>query len=261
MRTVRCDALSDLPQVGHAFSTRSGPGGADFDLGSHDTADPIIDRRRRALCEAAGLSGLKPRILHQVHGATVLRAKAATDASAPERADGLLALRGEADREVPAVRCADCVPLLLADREARAVGAVHAGWRGVAAGIAGEAGAALRRQGIEPSGLIALLGPAIDACCYTVGEEVVEAVCRATGVDAGVLVTPREGGAGLDLRRALGLQLEKAGLARGSVHRAPWCTCCEDGMFFSYRRSGASAGRQMACIGWSLSPDPGNRSP
>jgi YfiH family protein len=151
------------------------------------------------------------------------------------------------------VRTADCVPLLLADRAGRAVGAVHAGWRGVAAGIAIRAAESLRAIGVATGDLVAALGPGIGPCCYEVDDEVLDAVARAAGVaPTRISDAPARPGGGrrLDLHAALASQLAGAGVPLTAVHRAPWCTACADGLFHSYRRDGARSGRQMACIGW-----------
>ena len=245
LRVVRCEALEEITGLAHAFSTRHGNGTGRFDLGSHEDGDADIENRRRRFCDAAGLGEQQPTILHQVHGATVLRAADVNQASSACEADGVVAAR--ADQGVPAVRWADCVPLLLADRGGTAVVAAHAGWRGTVRGVVPAAVRRLRDLGIRPADLRAALGPAIGGCCYEVGEEVITAISQASGVAAERLVA-RAGR--LDLRRAVGLQLQREGLEPSAIHVAPWCTHCSEDLFFSYRREGAGAGRQMACIGW-----------
>ncbi len=251
LRVVRCEALEQISELAHAFSTRHGNGTDSFDLGSHEDGDAEIESRRRRFCHAAGLGQQRPTILNQVHGATVLHAADVIQASSSCEADGVVATRAAsgttAGEAVPAVRWADCVPVLLAERGGAAVAAVHAGWRGTVAGVVPAAVRRLRDRGIHPADLRAALGPAIGGCCYEVGQEVMAAISRASGVDAETLGA-RVGR--LDLRRAVGLQLEREGLERNAIHIAPWCTHCRGDLFFSYRREGAESGRQMACIGW-----------
>lgn len=226
---VRCRPLLAIPGVAHGFSTRR------FDLGPAE-ASPEIVARRQAFLRACGVAG-DPLVLRQVHGAVVVRASDVGEGSTPE-ADA--AVRARAGR-APAVRTADCVPVLLADRAGRGVAAVHAGWRGVAAGIAGAAVRALadlEDQAIPPADLVVALGPAILGCCYTVGPEVLEAV----GL-------PATGAGRLDLHTRLRVQLREAGVPEEAIHAAPWCTRCHAGLFFSYRREKEAAGRQMAVIG------------
>jgi YfiH family protein len=223
---VRCRPLLAIPGVAHGFSTRHA------DLGPAD-ASPEVAARRLAFLRACGVSG-EPLVLRQVHGAAVVRAWEVGRGEIPEGDAAVRVRQGRA----PAVRTADCVPVLLADRGGRAVAAVHAGWRGVAAGVAGAAVHVLAEQGIAPAGLVAALGPAILGCCYTVGREVLEAV----GL-------PGSAAGNLDLHARLRAQLREAGVPDEAIHAAPWCTRCHPRLFFSYRREKDGAGRQMAVIG------------
>ncbi|HXV76438.1 MAG TPA: polyphenol oxidase family protein, partial [Candidatus Polarisedimenticolaceae bacterium] len=165
--------------------------------------------------------------------------------------DGAIALRTDGSRRVAAVRTADCVPLLVAERSGHAVAAVHAGWRGTAAGIATRCVSRLSRAGVRPRRLVAAIGPAVRACCYEVSADVVAVVSRASGVDAArVSHDGIRGRPMLDLAGAVAAQLVSAGIAAEAVSVAPWCTACSEELFFSYRRDGATAGRMMAVIGW-----------
>lgn len=157
------------------------------------------------------------------------------------------------DRSVcfaPAVRSADCVPLLLVARSGRALGAVHAGWRGVAAGIIESSIASLAGHGVAPSQLVAAIGPAIDSCCYHVGEEVVTSMVRRFGSLVKGNVQEGPDGTRLGLAGLIRAQLMALGVEPRAIHRAPWCTGCAGIPLFSYRRQGAVAGRQIACVGW-----------
>ncbi len=251
LRLVRCEAFERISELAHAFSTRQGNGTDRFDLGSHEDVDAKIQGRRRRFCEAAGLGQQRPTILNQVHGARVLHVQDVILESSTCEADGVVATRDTsgtaAGEAVLAVRWADCVPVLLAEHAGAAVAAVHAGWRGIVAGVVPAAVRRLGERGIRPADLCAAVGPAIGGCCYQVGNEVIAAVSRASGLD---LETLGAQAGRLDLRRAVGLQLEREGLERNAIHIAPWCTYCRGDLFFSYRREGTEAGRQMACIGW-----------
>jgi YfiH family protein len=162
---------------------------------------------------------------------------------------------GEADGVVTSapgvlvgVVTADCVPVLLRAPETSVVAAVHAGWRGAAAGVVeagveelcGVAGAATRT--IE-----AAIGPAIGPCCYQVGPDVRAAFERRLGNAAGSVFTPDAGDRlRLDLRQAVRRLLEHAGVPAPAVVGP--CTCCTPALH-SYRRDGARAGRQLSFIG------------
>ena len=167
-----------------------------------------------------------------------------------------------------AVQTADCVPLLLADRGGRAVAAVHAGWRGLAAKAPAEAVRALAHTfGVEPCDLIVAMGPAIGACCYQVGREVREAFTAAFG-DAETVrwfspaparlaanppmphvpAEPTIGRWFFDAWACARAQLETAGVDGGRIFSASLCTASHAEVFCSYRRDGKPSGRMAAVI-------------
>lgn len=134
---------------------------------------------------------------------------------------------------------ADCVPVLVATPAA--VAAIHAGWRGLAAGVVP---AALRELPGLAGGARAWLGPAIGPCCYEVSEEVAGEVIAASGADVA-----RPGPAGrphLDVRRAAALQLAAAGVE--TVRTLGPCSRCNPDLSWSYRREGRAAGRNIAYV-------------
>ena len=133
---------------------------------------------------------------------------------------------------------ADCVPVLLGE-PAGATAALHAGWRGLAAGILGK-GVSLFD---DPVQLTAWIGPAIGACCYEVDDDVALAVARTC--DASVVRPGRRERPHLDLERAARLQLQVAGVRDVRVMRC--CTRC-DSAWHSYRREGPGQGRNHAFI-------------
>ena len=254
-----CALLAQLPHVRHAFSTRRAEEGdgapAEYDLGGAEPT-PQIERRRLRLARAAGLPASRPLAPRQVHGRAIVCLDRSDDddsarGAVPE-ADGVILLAPHARRRIASVRTADCVPLLLTDAGERAAAALHAGWRGIAAGIVDAALAELERRGIEGGSLRVALGPAIGPCCYEVGEDVRAEMERALGREARSLF--RDRGAGrrpaLDLHAALGLQLARAGVRPELVSAAPWCTACRGDLFFSHRRDAGRAGRMMAVVGW-----------
>jgi YfiH family protein len=158
-----------------------------------------------------------------------------------------------------AVRAADCVPLLLADPESGAVAAVHAGWRGTAAGAAGAAVRSLARDwGARPEDLVAAIGPSIGACCYEVGSELVDAFAAAGHprhlIDRWFLAPP--GGRGnrsaaalrLDVAGANRDQLILAGLREEHVFMCGLCTAMHLDVLTSYRAEKDKAGRLSGVI-------------
>ena len=150
-----------------------------------------------------------------------------------------------------AIQVADCVPLLLADPGTGAVAAVHAGWRGTAAGAAQAAVTALVREfGARPEGLVVAEGPSIGPCCYTVGDELVDAF-RAGGFAQSVdrwFVRDGAGGLKLDVRAANRDQLVASGVPAASIHATHLCTASRPDLFASYRRDGPGTGRIAAVI-------------
>lgn len=157
------------------------------------------------------------------------------------------------------LRVADCVPLLLADERLGVVAAVHAGWRGTAARAAAAAVDALRREfGSDPVDLEAAIGPAIGACCYEVGPDVVKAFERASHEGALLdrwFLPPGRGSdrssAGpklhLDLATANRGQLRLAGVSEAKIHAAGLCTEHLE-VLTSYRAERERAGRLVAAI-------------
>jgi hypothetical protein len=177
----------------------------------------------------------------QVHGANVVRADAG---EALGEADAALAtLPGVA----VGVVTADCVPVLIA--AGAAVAAVHAGWRGLAAGVIPRALEALAEAapGAAP---VAAVGPCIGACCYEVDAPVLDALGRRFGAALeGALRPARPGHTLLDLAALAREALLAAGLAPGRVGvLAGACTRCDAARFHSFRRDGASAGRLLSWI-------------
>ncbi len=142
-----------------------------------------------------------------------------------------------------AVKTADCVPILIADRKKRVVAAVHAGWRGSAENISGLAVTRLQEQfGSLPEDLSVAVGPSIGACCYEVSPEVAHRF--GTWVPKwNSLIVPGK----IDLPLVNRIQLENAGVR--DIWVAGLCTRCEEQRFWSFRREGEKAGRMYSFIG------------
>lgn len=175
----------------------------------------------------------------QVHGVAVAECTAG-GAVLPEEADAILCRL--ANRPI-AVVTADCVPILVASESSAVVAAIHAGWRGLAAGVVGEALAAIAALTDEP--LHAAIGPHARACCYEVDSPVTEPLAQRFGEALGGAVRPaRPGHHWLDLERLVVDDLMRCGVAQERIgRRAAQCTVCNPDRFESYRRDGAAAGR------------------
>jgi len=133
------------------------------------------------------------------------------------------------------IRTADCLPVLLADRDSGAVAAVHGGWRSLAAGLAEKVIKALMDlTGSDPSSYTAAMGPSIGPCCYEVGDDVRRSFETSVG-GAGPFFKVRRGGIFLDLGGAAKFQLAAAGMLPENIGRVAACTMCDRGLYWSYR--------------------------
>jgi hypothetical protein len=141
---------------------------------------------------------------------------------------------------------ADCVPILVASRDGRAVAAIHAGWRGLAAGVVGSGVAALRE--LTGDELVAAIGPHVGACCYEVDAPVLDALGeRFSGFLAAASRPSRPGHCWLDLGKIARAALEQEEVA--AIECLPdTCTACPGAPFFSVRRDGAETGRLVHWI-------------
>ena len=247
-----------------AFSGRAGGGSAppyatlNLGLRVGDDLRRVLANRRR-VATVLGLAGRPWALARQVHGAEVLRVTAGPPgaegragaartlgAGPPEakpplgEADGLVT--GEPGM-VLAVLTADCVPVLLADPAAGVVGAVHAGWRGLAAGVVEAGVAAMAGLGVDPAACVGLVGPAAGGCCYEVGPDVRDAVGSRYPA---ALATTRDGRLALDPAAGAAEALRRAGVAK--VRVAGECTIDLEERFFSHRRDHGRTGRQAGII-------------
>jgi len=184
----------------------------------------------------------------QVHGKAIdaIGPRAAVDPR-PE-GDGLVtAMPGV----VLCIFTADCVPVLLADKERGVIGALHAGWRGTLAGIVGAGVRAMVRQGAEASAISALLGPSIGPCCFEVDDELAMRFgLRFDRAHAHVHPSDHAGKAYLDLRGIIADQLALAGLRPAEIRKVGPCTKCESNRYFSRRAAGGSVtGLQLSFVG------------
>jgi polyphenol oxidase len=235
---LRSEALSALPGLGHGFFTRRGgvSGGAwaslNVGLRGGDAPDRVAENRARA---AAALGGAAERLVtaRQVHGTVALMVQEAWDNHAAPEADALVTDRPGL---ILGVLTADCGPVLLADREAGVVGAVHAGWKGALGGVVEAALAAMARLGAAPRRVTAALGPCIAQRSYEVGPEFV-ARFAAEDDAGGAFFAPGSAAekARFDLAGYVAARLRRAGVGRVEVLGHD--TYAEEDLFFSFRRT------------------------
>jgi hypothetical protein len=231
--TLRAGGVSDGPY-------------ASLNLGRHvgDDALAVAENRRRVI-SALQLPS-EPLWLTQVHGTTVLEADSLPAAesalpgdTAPSADAALTRRRGR----VLAVQLADCLPVLLAQRDGDAVAIAHAGWRGLAAGVLEATVAAFDVAGAE---LHAWLGPAIGPDHFEVGDEVRAAFCAHAAEAASAFVRNVHGRWQCNLRQLAHQRLYALGV--NSIHGEPRCTFSESDAFYSFRRDGVTG--RMAALIW-----------
>ncbi len=211
-----------------------------FNLGAHAGDDhAAVAHNREALRWLAALPG-PVHWLRQVHGVAVHRVGAGTDPAAAVEADAAVT---DAPGQVLAVLTADCLPVLLCDRLGTCVGAAHAGWRGLAAGVLEATVAAMPAPADR---LLAWLGPAAGPAHYEIGEEVRAAFVDPDAGAAAAFVPTRPGHWRVDLYALARRRLAAAGVT--AVSGGDRCTLGEPGAFFSYRRDGRTG--RMAHLAW-----------
>jgi len=294
--------LSELPWLVHAFSTRKGgvskPPCAGLNLGftESDRREHVEQNRRRFFAQVGG-SEFTPALVKQIHSShsfvvaqngpgqltfNLSGVKAAIPPSAdPPAGDGLITAESGI---LLTIRIADCLPVLLIDPKQRVVASIHAGWRGALERVIEKAVGDMRRTfGSDPQDLFAAQGPSIRACCYDVGEEVVEAFhgkfagaerffqaipnCPPSLTDRHTFLflsayPPRHApehvpAARLDLTAVAKDQLLAAGVKPENILIADYCTACRTDIFFSHRAEGGVTGRLIAAIGIRKTVDSG----
>jgi YfiH family protein len=247
--TTRDGGVS-VPPYGRVRAGIAQPGGLNLGLHTGDDPSAVAQNRARLLA----LTGAPAAWLQQVHGTEVVRADEVVarmaDAAEPPRADASVT---DQPNTVCVVMVADCLPILLCDTAGRAVGAAHAGWRGLAAGVVENAAQQVRALAGGAAVVKAFLGPAIGPRAFEVGGEV-----RAAFVDA---ATPTEQAATVaafcardgvpgkywaNLYALARLRLARVGITAVSGGNA--CTVTDAERFYSYRREPVTG--RMAALIW-----------
>ena len=227
---LQLDNLAALEGVAHGFESRWG------ELGS--------------------VTGSSAARLHQVHGSEVLTLpedRAAWDqfrADDPQARPPADALITDQEEVTVAVSVADCLPILIADPERRAVGAVHGGWRSLAGGIVENAIQAMTRTfDTNPRDLVVGIGPGIRPCCFEVGSEVIDAFAAAGYAAAARVATPSAAAKPYcNLAAVARAQAVRSGVPDSAVADVGLCTRCNNEWFWSFRADGAAAGRMLCGI-------------
>ena len=210
---------------------------ASFNLADHCGDDPAVVRRNRQLLREHFNLPAEPAWLQQVHSNRIIRVDQGTSGA---EADGSWT---SAAGVVCVVMTADCLPLLICNRDGTRVAAVHAGWRGLHAGVISNAVTALAT---DPAELLVWLGPAIGPQAFEVGPEVVHAFSDRLPENAAAFTRTDEQHWLCDLYRLARLELARLGI--GSIHGGNLCTYTDSERFYSYRRDGKTG--RIASLIW-----------
>lgn len=209
-----------------------------LNLGDHVGDDGNCVEMNRAALEAALELPAAPSWLDQVHGTGIVRLP--VTGAHPPQADGSISRAAGA---VCAVMTADCLPVLLCDAQGTVVAAVHAGWRGLAAGVVENA---VQAMAVRPDSILAWLGPAIGPGAFEVGEDVVSAFVDRHPEAQRAFQQTREQRWLADIYELARLRLQTAGVE--NVSGGGFCTYREPGRFYSYRRDKITG--RMAALIW-----------
>lgn len=256
--TVRKNDLEYLAAEGiavpHCFTTRYGGVStghlASLNIGASRGDDPKnVAENYRILGAELGFCEKDLVLTRQIHS-DIVRAVTAADAgkglshAAYPECDALIT---NTSGVALAVFTADCTPILLWDSVTGAVGAVHAGWRGTAAGIARKCVEAMvQNYGCDPKNIHAAIGPNIGQCCFETDADVPDAVTAALGAEAAPYITQKGSKYHLDLKAINALFLRRAGVTQIEISTS--CTACEPERFWSHRITKGNRGSQGAII-------------
>ncbi len=250
---VRSTLLDSLP-FRHGFSTRVRGDGRELDLRVRKGGPEPGLQSRRSYFSRVLPPGVQVILPHQVHSDIILEATEESFGSSGEGFHPSPLVRTDADgvlsasaRLAAGVQTADCVPVLLADPAQKVCAAVHSGWKGTLAGIAGQAVRLMvRRFGCRAESIRAAIGPSIGRCCYEVDAALgrrFEEACTGSvrdGATAGKCM--------LDLRYCVKETLAREGVPPGRIDSTHACTRCRPHLFHSYRRTGAPTGRMVSFV-------------
>lgn len=246
--------FSGAPCSVHGFTTRhegvSRPPYNSLNLGTTTLDQPHnVEGNRSLLAGALGIEAGRLVTVSQVHGSDILVIDEPNEDFAHFHGIESDAIITNQPNVMIGVCVADCAPILLLDPVTKVIAAVHAGWKGTAAGLAAKAVAGMKSLfGCDPADIQAAIGPCIDQCCYEVDIPVKQAFSQ-SGISWDECAQP----AGSDkwrfsLPAANRELLLKAGLRESSIQDSGMCVCCQKELFFSYRRDNGDTGRQMGFI-------------
>lgn len=231
------ESFSDHPVVA-SFSTRP------YNMRFREDAEGA-EKDRAAFLERLGIPAGGLVCPDQVHSANIILVTeemagrgAVCREDAIGRADGMLIK----SKSIPlGVQTADCASIFFYDPRVEGAAIAHVGWRGLYAGMVEKMVAAISNNFLSrPRDLIVGLGPMIRKCCYEVGDDVAFLFKEFTVIRKNIKF--------LDLGRAIGSALRKAGVKKTQIEDPGFCTSCRPDLFYSYRREGQCTGRMLSVI-------------
>lgn len=239
--------------VPHCFTTRLGGVStgslSSLNLGCHRGDDPAnVQQNYVRVADAIGFDLQNLVLTWQIH-TDIVRAVTKADAAGVDnhaypQCDALIT---NDPGTALAVFTADCTPVLLWDPVTGAVGAVHAGWRGTAAKLAGKTAKAMcDRYGCQPENLRAAIGPNIAQCCFETDRDVPDAMLCAYGKQAQKYILTAGNKYHIDLKALNALSLQEMGVKHIEISEI--CTCCQQDLFWSHRFTKGDRGSQGAFI-------------
>jgi len=246
--------LSTYDFLTHAFCTRIGGtstgkfSSLNFSIREGDSAENVR-QNWEVLAEAFSMETDQFFAVNQVHGDNILlidHSVGELNSQEPHRYDAIIT-----DQQGLAigVKTADCVPIFFTDTVKRIVGVAHAGWRGTALNIAAKVVKTFtNRFSSRADDIIAVIGPAIGACCYQVDEIVFKEMEEHNNREAVFHACPQEGRWMLDLPLTNKLQLIGSGMSQENIFTADFCTSCNTDNWYSHRGEGGNTGRQLNFI-------------
>ncbi len=229
---------SDLiPELEHFFTTR------ETVLRSKEGIDSIVNDNIKAVCEYVNVSERDLISPSQTHSTNIAFAKESIT-EYPDT-DSLILTNS---KQAVYLNFADCVPVILYDKKNNIGAVAHAGWRGTVGQIVQKTIIKMiEYKDTKPENIYAVIGPAIGACCYNVGEEVVEGVKNSVK-DYTKLFRYDGENTYVDLKLTNQQQLLEIGVPEKNIDICPYCTSCNNNLFFSYRKENGTTSRHSAVI-------------
>jgi YfiH family protein len=235
---LHAPSLSKLSGIRHAFFTRTG-GVSDGlyeslngGVGSEDSPDKVAENRAR-MANSLGVAPERFLTCYQIHSPTVVVAETPWPASERPRADAIVT---RTPGLAIGVSTADCGPVLMADPQARVIGAAHAGWRGALTGVIESTVAAMVNLGAERARIVAAAGPMIRQPSYEVGQDLLD---RFVALEPNTIrffkPAQRPDHWMFDLAGYVVSRLRRAKV--GEIEDLGHCTYADSSQFYSYRRS------------------------